>query len=321
MSKKTKIWLVTAASLLLAGCGMLVGAMVETQWDLMKLFAVKYETSDHAIEEAYKNIRVHADTADLVIMPSENGETSVICREQEQAKHTVAVTEETLVIELVDEGKWYERLVTLGTPKITVYLPCGEYGSLSVTSRTGDVEVSDAFRFEQAQICVTTGDVKNYASVLQGLAIQTNTGDICVERVSAKSLDCSVTTGKVRLWDVSCRGDVAVHVSTGDTDLTNVLCKNLFSTGNTGDIALQELTAAEKISVKRTTGDVAFDSCDGGEIFVETDTGDVRGSLRSDKVFFPQTDTGRVDVPKTTAGGRCEITTDTGNITLTVEPS
>ena len=51
---------------------------------------------------------------------------------------------------------------------------------------------------------------------------------------------------------------------------------------------------------------------------VSTDTGDVTGSLLSAKVFVVTTDTGTVQVPKSTAGGRCEISTDTGDIRITV---
>ena len=51
----------------------------------------------------------------------------------------------------------------------------------------------------------------------------------------------------------------------------------------------------------------------------DTDTGDVKGSLLSEKIFIPTTDTGDVDVPKTVTGGRCEITTDTGDIKITVK--
>ena len=54
------------------------------------------------------------------------------------------------------------------------------------------------------------------------------------------------------------------------------------------------------------------------ELFVETDTGDVRGSLLTEKTFIVQTDTGSVDVPETTTGGKCEITTDTGDIEIEI---
>ena len=73
-----------------------------------------------------------------------------------------------------------------------------------------------------------------------------------------------------------------------------------------------------KFLIKRSTGDIRFDNSDATEIFVETDTGNVTGSLLTDKVFITQTDTGNVNVPKTVTGGRCEITTDTGNIKIIV---
>ena len=53
-------------------------------------------------------------------------------------------------------------------------------------------------------------------------------------------------------------------------------------------------------------------------MYVTTSTGEVTGSLRSEKVFITRSDTGRQDVPKSVTGGRCEITTDTGDIEITV---
>ena len=51
---------------------------------------------------------------------------------------------------------------------------------------------------------------------------------------------------------------------------------------------------------------------------IVTDTGDVTGTLCSEKIFFAESDTGRVEVPKTMSGGRCEVKTDTGKIILSI---
>lgn len=64
---------------------------------------------------------------------------------------------------------------------------------------------------------------------------------------------------------------------------------------------------------------MGFNHCDAETIYVNTDTGSVTGTLLTDKVFIIETDTGSVDVPKSITGGRCEITTDTGNIRITIE--
>ena len=82
---------------------------------------------------------------------------------------------------------------------------------------------------------------------------------------------------------------------------------------------MKDVTAVEKISIQRSTGDVLLDSCDSYEFMIETDTGDVTGSLLSGKIFLARTDTGKVDVPDSTAGGKCEIYTDTGDIKITIK--
>jgi DUF4097 and DUF4098 domain-containing protein YvlB len=81
---------------------------------------------------------------------------------------------------------------------------------------------------------------------------------------------------------------------------------------------MKNLTAKEKLSIERSTGDVIFEGCDAGEIYVKTDTGDVKGTLLSEKVFLTDTDTGKISVPKTITGGRCEVSTDTGDIELSI---
>ena len=53
---------------------------------------------------------------------------------------------------------------------------------------------------------------------------------------------------------------------------------------------------------------------------IVTDTGDVTGTFLSDKVFIYKTDTGDVDLPRTQSGGRCDITTDTGDIRISIRP-
>ena len=117
---------------------------------------------------------------------------------------------------------------------------------------------------------------------------------------------------------MTCDADISIGLSTGKAYLTDIVCKNLTSMGSTGDISLKNVIAAEKISIERSTGDVTFEGSDAAELCITTDTGDVEGSLLTDKVFITKTDTGRINVPNSITGGRCEITTDTGDIKITI---
>ena len=144
-----------------------------------------------------------------------------------------------------------------------------------------------------------TSDVKNYANVTNALSIKTSTGDMS-------------------LSSITCANELKIRVTTGDAHVSDTTCKTLVSSGSTGDLTLRKVIVTERLSAERGTGDVKFDSCDAAEIFVTTDTGDVTGTLLTEKVFIPRSDTGEIDVPKTITGGRCEITTDTGDIKIRI---
>ena len=277
MKKSTKIWLITATSLVALGCIMFSVAMTKIHWDFTKLSTVKYETNTYEVTDDFNSISMLTDTADILFVQSDDKICKVVCYEMSDMKHTTTVQNNTLTINVTDEREWYDHIgITLGSPKITVYLPKTEYDSLAIKEDTGDIEVPEVFKF--------------------------------------KSIDIATSTGDIIIAGVTCEGDIVINVSTGKANLTDIKCKSLISDGSTGDISLKNVIATEKFSIERSTGDVKFDGCDATEIWVKTDTGDVTGKLLSEKIFITETSTGDVNVPKSTNGGKCEITTSTGDI-------
>ena len=73
------------------------------------------------------------------------------------------------------------------------------------------------------------------------------------------------------------------------------------------------------IDFRRDTGSIELNDSDAQNIKVRTDTGKVDGTLLSGKVFEVKSDTGRINVPASSDGGKCEIRTDTGNITIRIK--
>lgn len=320
MSKKTKIWLIVAFSLVLVGGLVLVGVMTMLNWDFTKLNTSKLVSNTHTVTEDFQNISVAAETAVITFVLSEDESTRVFCEEFENGTHTVSVKDGTLVVALEDSRKWYQHIgFHWGTPKITVSLPRQEYGTLTVKGSTGGVTIPNSFTFRDMDIAQSTGQVVSFASATGTVRIKTSTGHIRVENASVGALNLSVTTGKVTVSGVTCQGNIGLQVSTGKTTLTDTSCQNLTSDGDTGSLSLQNVIATGTFSIERSTGSVTFTDCDAAEIFVETDTGDITGSLLSEKIFIAETDTGKVEVPKSVTGGRCEIETDTGDIKITVK--
>lgn len=299
MRKIMKISLAIAAALVLAGCAVFGGVMTVLGWDFTKLSTVRYETNVQDIYTEFRNISLETDVADIQILPSGDGKVKVECFEEAKAKHSVLVEGDTLAIRENDERAWYDFIgINSGTSKITVYLP-------------------ENVKLEDVDISVSVG-VVNYSVPASGdVKIRTSTGRIQVGDASVGSLGLIASTGAVEVTNVTCTGDVDLKVTTGKTLLTNLECKNLISSGSTGNMILDHVLAKENFSIRRTTGDVKFEACDAAEIDVKTSTGKVTGSLLTDKVFMAETSTGKISVPRTMTGGRCQISTSTGNIKIT----
>ncbi len=319
MNNRAKAWLVFGVLLIVIGLILFAAAMAKHDWDFTKLSTVKYETNTYEINQDFNDISIKTDTADIYFAASQDGVCRVVCYEEENSKHSAVAGGGTLAIDVVNERKWYENVgISVGSPKITVYLPKAGYNTLLIKESTGDIEIPKIFEFNSVNITTSTGDVNCLSSVLETAKIKSDTGNVCVQNLSSGALDILTSTGGITVSDVTCGGDIKIGVSTGRVNMTDVECQNLISDGSTGDIYLNSVVAKDRFYIERSTGDVRFDTSDANEILIETDTGDVSGSLLTQKIFITQTDTGNVDVPHSLGGGKCEITTDTGDISLDV---
>ncbi|MBQ6550452.1 MAG: DUF4097 family beta strand repeat protein [Lachnospiraceae bacterium] len=324
MKNTTKTWLIAAAVMILTGIIILAGALMINKWNLSSIGIFTrqdYHTVQHEITEDFDDISIETDTADILFVLSLNGRCAVDCYETEKTPHSVSVEHGTLKITSADYRKWYDHIsfFNAGDPRITVYLPKAIYNELLISEHTGDVELPKEFTFNHIGIAASTGDVECYASARGSVEIALSTGDIKVEDITAEKLALSVSTGHVRVSGAEVYGGFSVSVSTGDSDLEDVKCLYFESTGDTGRLNMKDMTARDTFNIRRSTGDVKLDDCDAAELYITTDTGDVSGTLLTDKVFLTESDTGRIDVPKTITGGRCEIKTDTGDISFRVD--
>jgi len=314
-----KTWIIIALVLVVVGGVMFTAALASTGWDFSDLSTVKYETNTHGITQDFESLFIQPSTADVIIVPSEDGSAKVVCYEAENVSHKVSVSNGELIILKNDTRKWYDYIgIMAGQPKITVYLPKTEYKSLIFKGNTGDAHISGEFTFEEISVGSSTGDVTCFASVTGEAHVFTDTGDITVRSMLAGALELSTSTGKITLSDVSCAGDVSTSVSTGDVDVANVVCESFTSSGSTGDVWMENVIASGKMSVTRSTGEVEFEGCDAAEICLKTTTGSIEGSLLTEKIFVARSSTGDVEVPYTATGGLCEITTSTGDIEIDV---
>ena len=313
---KRNRWIWAAAILVCVGCLLVGGAMMSQNWKLGNLSTATFETKEYRLAEAYKNISITVDEADVIFQIASGTDTVITCYEDVKQPHKVAVTGDTLSLSR-EEGNWRSWIgIHMQTPRIVITLPQGEYEDLTVKGNTGDVQLPAGHTFQKVDIAISTGDIHCQATAREDMKLKVSTGDILLEDANAGALELKASTGEIRVTNVNCAGDISLRVSTGKVNLTNVICnKSITSQGNTGHIALADTIAGEGIVIARSTGDVELENCDARQIQVNTSTGDVTGCLLTGKNFQIQTDTGDVEVPASVAeGDLCQIKTSTGDI-------
>ena len=178
-----------------------------------------------------------------------------------------------------------------------------------------DANCRHEVKVEDGTLVISVDDQRKWYNYVS-LSFQAGTKiKVYLPKSEYNKLEINESTGDVRI-DCMTFNDITVNVSTGDVILNDISCNNLSSEGSTGNITLKKVVVTEKFTLNRSTGDVKFEDCDASEIKVETSTGSVKGNFLTSKNIIAKSSTGDVDVPNNTEGGKCEITTSTGDIII-----
>ena len=242
--KKTIIWIAITFCLLLVAIAVLYSLSI----------TVKLETNEYEIKETFENIKIITDTADIDFVLSENLNPLIICEEHKNIKHSVNVKENTLLVEVNDNRKWYEH-IGISTSKITIYLPKNEYDELITESDTGNIHIK-SINANKLDLSTDTGNLKIVNIKCKNLFSTSDTGNILLENVIAEEkFKIETDSGNVKFKD-SDASDIFVKTDTGNVTGNLLTDKVIFAESETGDIDVPKVMADEKCEIITETGDI-----------------------------------------------------------------
>jgi len=338
MRDRTKIWLSIATFFVGAGLILFVVVMTMNNWNFKNLNTLKYTTDTHTIEEAFQNIELNTEAADIRLEQALDGKCRVECSVPESWKHSAEVTEGTLRITLKDDTRWYDHIgINVKSPKITVYLPEENYKLLTANMTSGALDVPKNFHFIGIEIETKSADVECEASATGTIKITTSSGDVNLNELSASAITVTTSSGHVtaeattagsltvttesgdpRLHSVYCNTDLKVDVKSGDAHLSDISCQSLFSTGESGKLTVETANVYDMLLIKRQSGDVTLKRCDiMNSISITTTSGDVNGNFGRSVLCYADSKSGDIKIPRNSFGVYCEINTDSGDIKIT----
>lgn len=275
--KRTAIAILIAVLVVAIGSGLCLAGLSAVNFKFDKLDRTEYTTNTYTLSDPIREIDIDGDTADVELLPAEDGVCRVVCFESDREKYDVSSNSGRMIIRPLSKDSWSLFSLPFKSPKISVYLPAGTYDLLKARLDTGDITADKALSFDTVDVSLDTGDLTFSGVQARQITAHSDTGDLRVGDMTPESADLSVHTGKLDVYNVICTGDLRCESSTGDIRLTDV---------------------------------------DGANLYLKASTGDILGTIRTEKVFVASSSTGDVSVPSGAAGGRCEASTSTGDIKL-----
>ena len=279
-------------------------------------------THTYVVEESVTSFNLNISTADFYLKPSNNSETKVVISERDKQYHHVTAKDGVLSIDSVDELSWYEKVVNFYHQKmsVTLYLPEENYNIFNLNSNTGDIILDDNFIFDRINVNVHTGNTRIYSDAVEEIKVTSTTGNVLVSDSSADVVNIKASTGSVSVTATEIVNDINIDTSTGKINLTAVTATNYKSTSSTGGVKINNSMFSGKMDIKTSTGDITIQESDAlGEINLKASTGDIHALFLTNKIVYPTTSTGDVNVPHLSSGNICEVETSTGDITVLIK--
>lgn len=200
--------------------------------------------------------------------------------------------------------------------KTDIYSPDKQFNDIYVKAGAADISFIPSDYGEIKVVCTGESKVKYSAEVKDGKLV-IDTAD------SRRWYDCiGINFGSSEIAVFMPEGQygaLSVKSTAGNVKIPkDFKFESIDISGSTGNIT-NGASALNSIKIKTSTGNVKFDGCDSEKITVKTSTGSITGSLLGNKIIKAESSTGDIDVPKSSDGGLCSLTTSTGDIKINID--
>lgn len=228
-------------------------------------------------EGAFDRVEVRDASADVLLLPSEDGTCSVHCDEDGRGAYVVEVRDGTLRIR--KETKWYENILN--------------------------------FNFVRTEVAVRLPE-----AAYRSLAVQTASGSIRIEGLNAEEIDARTASGGIRIADLDAER-ISAHSVSGGVQLSALRAEALDAGSTSGGVALSDCIASGGVQIRTVSGGIRVDAADAASFELSSVSGSIRGSLNSAKDFDVHSVSGRIAVPNSVAtGGSFSASTTSGSIEI-----
>ena len=257
--------------------------------------------------ETVKNITIVADNADISVVEGEEDGIRLIYSENKRVHYNVSCENGALRLAVV-RVPWYKNwsLFNFTTAKITV-----QVGGMYLTNA-----------FDRVFVETDNGDIRALCELTaKTVELETDNGDITLEKLTADSLSVEVDNGDVTLKNGSVTNRASFSTDNGAVILKNANFGALGVETDNGRVTAEKVTVSAAANFESDNGDIRLSEFGAQKLSVELDNGDLTASLmgaRADYTVKIKTYNGDKNVENGGSGAReLTVVTDNGDVRIT----
>ena len=273
------------------------------------------------VTEDFHSLTVTESSADVQLLPSEDGGCRVVYGEDEYSRCRVSV--ENGVLTVARETKDHARsglVVFEETLPVCIYLPVDSYQALSVTASSGDFRSSGGYSWETAAIETHSGDIRLEELSAEILTAKSGSGDVKLRGCSVGSLQLESSSGGLTADTLSCSGDGQLRSGSGDIELEESSFRSLVISATSGKVKLVQTVCSGSLKAETASGDIRLRKASAASFDFRSTSGDVTGSVIGSVDFITETASGSVRTRGSVRGGaECRVRTGSGDVDLEVD--
>lgn len=342
---KGKKLLVFSILCIAAGLLCLLFSGVRSSGDLMqaldRIGAVeRQEKKSVDVTEPFTGLLVQEASADVQLLPSEDGGCRVVYGESEFSRCRVDVENGTLTVVRETEEHSRKGLFSIEDAlPVSIYLPAGDYEALSVTTASGDVKASSRLGFAETAIHTGSGNIRLEDLSAGDLNLSSTSGDVRLENLEAETLSAKTGSGKVKLRGCSaaslklesssgdltvkassCTGDGQLRTGSGDIELEDSSFRALDLSSTSGEATLSKTACSGSVKAETGSGNIRLRKAAGASFDLRSTSGDVKGSVIGPVDFIVDTSSGSAHTKNGQRGAApCQVKTGSGDVDLEAE--
>jgi len=231
-------------------------------------FGPSITISDQTFEsKEFSEINIDLASADVVFRKSEDGDFRVIYvgPESEKDDPQVMVSEDSGQLRIEQKRKIFVFSV-VSKREVTVYIPDSFSGRVDYKCASGDMEMTDDFRFEEFMLKVSSGDLRCLNLSADRLSLETSSGDYSCRTIEADELTVKATSGDITIEKVI--GTGTIKTVSGDIKIGEYTGGGSIST-TSGSIRVYATEVSSDLSVEAISGEIDVSVAEGTSLRLE----------------------------------------------------